>query len=192
MIHQENLSEKAWYRLLKVVYIGIWCVALFLLVVISWSNKPSQVSDFDNAYVLCSNGTKYNLVKNNINRFELYYDDSEDSKRVLRACQDNVNIQNKLTGKIESVRPDKLHLYGLANLPLPSSKNYTVEFPEKTVGSWDSVVLWFACGFIAIFAVIETLKTIVLYVLGIHIWRGGLWYGVVFLDAVLNGKEKKK
>lgn len=186
-----DLTNKAWWRLLKVVYIGLWCISLFLLVVISWSNKPRQVKDFDNGYVLCSNGTKYGLAKNNIDRTELYYDSSDETKRVLRSCQDNVNIQNKLTGNIESVRPDELYVYGLANLPLPSTKNFALEYPEKTVGSWDSVFLWFAVGFISVFTVIETVKTILLYVLGIHIYRGGLWYGVVFLDAILNGKKEE-
>ena len=131
-------------------------------------NKPRQVSDFDRGYILCSNGTEYGLVENNIDRFELYDDYSNESKRVMRACQDDVN--------------------GIE--PLPTVKNYTVEYPKKTVGSWDSVVLWLAVGFIVLFAVIETIKTIVLYVLGIHIWRGGLWYGVLFLDNILNGTNK--
>ena len=64
------------------------------------------------------------------------------------------------------------------------NRNYYVRLYFDSYGSWGNVFTYLAVGFLIAFGIIETVKTIVLYIMGISVWKGGLQYAIIFIASL--------
>lgn len=174
-IRDDKLNKKAWWRFLKVIYIGLYLVALFMVSIFAYWNRPQTYESYTQVTINCDNGKQYTFKPS------IYF--AWDSK-------------GKFTGQ-EMDYTKKVCVYGLEakNMetlqPVPDQK-FTVSPLMENKGSWWSVAKTFAISFGIFFVIMEILKTAFLYILGVGVWRGGLFYGLVFMVAMFKGDTEEE
>jgi len=173
----ENLNQKMWWRFLKVVYVVLWIIALLIVSSLGYSELPRKSIDFGRAEFECSNKTTWTFYPTN----PVYVLDSPnltapDEEDIRKTCMYDNNWRKN---------PNQL------SAPLPE-KNYTLHYVYNTYGGLDKLFATVVIGFIISFIVIEAFKSAILYVLGISIWRGGLFYLILFLASFNGDKQATK
>jgi len=86
----EELNAKWWYRLIKVIYVGLFVLAL-LLVVIGAFSKYGPKFDAQKTYVSCNNGTNINPKDYGVNLYSEFIW-TDDDKKLNFACLSNKDI----------------------------------------------------------------------------------------------------
>ncbi|EKD86569.1 MAG: hypothetical protein ACD_37C00234G0008 [uncultured bacterium] len=73
-----NLSEKIWYRIIKVIYIIIFLFALCVAGALTYENKPELIINTEKSYLQCDKSKEKNLVyyfnKNSIYSWDIAND----------------------------------------------------------------------------------------------------------------------
>lgn len=144
----EELSQKWWYRLLKVVYIGSYLLALIFIIAVASEAWPTTYTDTYNSLIKCINGNTYTAGVNGISI-------ASDGGFILPS---------------EEIDARKLCEYGIVNDYLgsystPPSKNYEIQTVPVTTGSWKEVLKIFAIGVVIGVLVLEAVRRVFLYVL---------------------------
>jgi hypothetical protein len=138
----DELEKKAWYRAVKVIYIGLLALVIFIILFVSFETMPERKIDGDKSTISCYNGKSYSAERNSIylygNISELSYSDDEHA-RIL--CEYNTTSYYSNYGYI--------------------SKNYTFlpAYSEPDYGSW----FWYVFLSFLILWVVNTLIRISLY-----------------------------
>jgi len=176
MIKESKLSTYWWWRLLVVIYAISYIVILLISCIIGYSNQPYSVDDYSKRYAECANGQKYDLDKY---RDAIFYDGSNDDKTMRIWCAGNYDITTK-EGEKKSVPAYDLPKYGY-KLPDITEVNYSIKLPQKINGSEWNVIKWFLITYIVGSIVLEFVKSLILYIMGLNIWRGFMvWYVRLF------------
>lgn len=162
--------EKSWiWRLLIVLYAGVYLYVVFLAVLASLEQWPHNELDPKLTNAVCSNGKTINLSKNGISEYDLTKGSKED-KMLHQGCYTltRPTIQPGEKLPIESLWDQEATIYTI--------QRYTV-----TKGHIGFVILYFLGAFLVGFLFVEAVKTAILYVLGVSIWRGGIAYAINLL-----------
>lgn len=144
----EKLSQKWWYRLLKVAYVGGYIAALLLIILISTDAWPNTYTDTYNSLIKCKNGNTYAAGVNGISI-------TSDGGFILPS---------------EEVDARKLCEYDIINDYLgtyatPPSKNYEIQTVSTNTGSWREVIKIFAIGVVISVLILEVARRVFLYIL---------------------------
>jgi len=176
MSNESLILSKWWWRALKVIYIFMWIVSILLLISIAYSARPHKVQN-------------YSRININCNKKENSFNFSPSGG--LFTTLDDLNWT-----KDEEELATKSCEYGLHRndyAQLPSvARNYTVSLYFDAFGSWNDVFIILSVGLLIAFILIETFKTIILYIIGISIWRGMLLYGLLLLISIFSSNNKPK
>lgn len=185
-----DLGQKAWYRLLKVVYFAAYILALSVIGSFAYTLRPTQVVDYEHSTISCSSGDAYPLrrVSDPCRSKEDFSEGSrcDDVTRVLCAYGQGTEALGKaikekypqyaylsdadlgklVLGKfLKGVFTDFLFLQQLDNpVPIPGEKNYAIEFTYETRGGWDVAIRGTLRGIALILVVFELLRRTFLYV----------------------------
>ncbi len=164
MKHQGNLSEKMWWRALKAVYVLAWLASLTLVGLLSYMQHPVTSEDLYNIRIVCDNKKTYKFEPKKLDSIlhKVYFTDSE--KEYLKKLCAYGNDGTNLTVSVLNT-------------------NFKTERLYNNYGSWESVLLYAVVGFAFIFVVLEAIKSILLYILGIPLYKGGLKYLVEIVNS---------
>ena len=170
MINENALNDKAWWRFLKVVYIFIWSISLLFIIVFLWSAsylRPHLDKDIPNSSIICDSGNKY------VN----HYEDKTTGETITY-------VENLESINFSWNKEDKDKITTLCQ------SGFKVEYAYKKAGSWWEFfkTAFLVCLFF--FAVIEIIKSALLYILGINVYRGVLKYVLLSLAACFHNENK--
>jgi|GEM_PF-4661821 len=162
--------EKSWiWRLLIVLYAGVYLYVAFLAALASLEQWPHKEQDPKLTNAVCSNGKTINLSRNDIYEYDLTNGSKED-KMLRQGCY---------TLTRPTVQPgEKLPIESLWD---KEATTYTIQRYTVSKGHIGFVALYFLGAFLVGFLVVEAVKTVVLFVMGVSIWRGGIAYAINFL-----------
>lgn len=172
-----DLNKKAWWRFLKVVYIAVWLLAIFIVGVIAYFELPySEVSYYWVGFK-CNNGESWNFRPSK----PVYVLDDPDF-----SDDDEENARKTCVYGGEWMK-NKEHK--AASLP---DKNYTLHHIYDNYGSserfwWTAVI-----GFAVIFIMIETIKSAALYVMGLPIYIGMTQHVMRLLKKIFIEEDPDK
>lgn len=176
MKNQENLSEKAWYRFLKVFYVLAYLVCFAVVAFIGYIGwHEYNWNDMSSIKVICDNKKVYKFTPS----------------------QDFYSIDKVYFNAKEEVYVKRLCAYGVGQtsnetLPFVLERNYKIDYITHHEGSWKKVIFYTAIGWLVAYLIIEAVKSMLLYVLGVSIWRGGLLYGLLFISEMFKNDKKTK
>lgn len=88
---KEDLLNKWYYRLIKVIYIFFHVIIISILFLVAYNERPKVITDYENSKIFCSNGTK--IVGENTS---LYYISSSDEKRFNDMCKVREKLANDI------------------------------------------------------------------------------------------------
>lgn len=168
----ENLNHKAWWRFLKVIYVGVYVFFTLFVLFIAYLERPQQVGSNYNNQLICDNGASF-TQRNSNNHLELLKPGSQEDIWARRICQYGETEEYKLVDRY----------------PTSENKNFRVELASKIVGSWQDFFKVLGIGLVIIFTAIELIKSAVLYILGISVWKGMLLYLIMFLASFNKDKN---
>jgi energy-coupling factor transporter transmembrane protein EcfT len=148
-----ELNNKWWYRLLKVVYLIVLIAGILFIVLMVYSSNGPQ---FDNnaSYIKCSNGKEVQLKSNDI---FLYYDflSPGDQKIAEGKCFDGmISSSTDEFGKVK---------YKIAS-ETDNSRKYNL-VSVYTERNWSEIFLYILIGCFSLIAVFETIRRIFYYVI---------------------------
>lgn len=168
-------EDKAWYRFLKVIYILTWIVAFMIIGLITYLQHPYESTNYYKIGFKCNNGKSWEFSPtNSVYNLENPGFNSSDEENVRKTCEYGNDYRNN---------PDQL----TAALP---EKNYTLYHLYDHYGSSNGMGWALFISFLISFILIEGIKSAILYIIGVHIWRGGLLYLIKFLATF--GKNGNK
>lgn len=159
-------ENKAWYRLLKVIYILVWIIAFIIIGFITYLQHPYSSINYYKIGYTCNSGKSWEFYPTN-SVYDLTnpgFTDS-DEENVRKTCEYGVDYKNN-TQQLSA--------------PLPA-KNYTLYFIYDNYGSSNGMGWALFISFFVLFIVIEGVKSAILYIIGIPVLRGGLLYLLKFL-----------
>lgn len=147
----KNLENKVLYRLIKVAYVLIFILISAFFVLTGWFAKPKAIVDDDNSYINCTLGKSYVLGNVNLHvysvtdtQIEPYY---EKEARILCAY----GVLNDYSSNYR-------------NIQAPSYQNYTLRLQKKTIGSWESAILWWVLGVGGSYIVLNIIRETLNYI----------------------------
>lgn len=175
MIEQNSILNKWWYRALKVLYIFAWLISIVFVFFIAYSAGPRKVQSYSMVNVTCiQEGTSFDYSPTD--SFFTSIDDIDwtnaDEAHAKESCDYGLYIKDYT--KSASV-----------------GRNFTVDLKYTTYGSWKDAFITLGIGLLTVFAVIEVIKTAVLYILGVSIWRGMFLYLLLFLASMHSGGKEE-
>lgn len=172
MIKEHELSEKWWWRALKVAYILVWLAAFSLIGIIAFTNRPQTTQDSNEVIIKCESGKSYRHTLANyfFGREPNWSKEEVEQLKRLCAYGDNDTLDS----------------------PAIAENNFTYELAYNNYGSWESVLKVLGLGILISLFIIEGVKSIVLYILGIHVFRGMLWYIFIFIVGMFIKDGKKE
>lgn len=141
-LHFEN---KAWFRLIKVLYIVLSLMTSFFLVAITFDYMPRKQIDKDLTTIKCDNGKTYSLDKNNISVSGAALYGFEDAHAKILCKYDTIDFINlRYAGFIE--------------------KNYTLK-PVYISPNYDNWFFISIIAFVIAWLVLKFIKIIGLYII---------------------------
>lgn len=156
MIREARLQSSWWWRGLKVFYIFIWLIAFSITGFIAYMQRPQLVEDDSKINVNCQ--IESNSFWDYSSNYNTLAPDPSMDALYRKECQYGLNKND----------------YSL--LPDVAKNNFNISTYYDSEGStssvWDIVIV----GFIASFIIIELIKTVFLYIIGMDIWRGFLGF----------------
>lgn len=191
------LERKVWWRFSKVIYISVYICLLLFGISLIYTMEPYKVIDQDNSYIICNNGDKFifESILNPLSRSrsrlfssDLNFPFNDDEMRTLCERPGNkYEIRNKRTGEVRIIDQSETSYYGITpkKTDVTTSRDYTVYMVYKMEGSWNkAVITGLTVAFTGVF-LIEIVKTILLYIIGIGIDKGVLGYLINIIRAIL-------
>ncbi len=165
-------ENKAWYRFLKVIYVLVWLIAFLIIGFITYLQRPYSSINYYKIGWNCTNGKSWEFSPAN-SVYDLAnpgFTDA-DEENVRKTCEYGNDYRNN---------PEQLK----ASLP---AKNYTLYNIYDHYGSSNGMGWSLFISFFVSFIIIEGVKSAILYIIGVPVWRGGLLYLLKFL-ATFNKK----
>ena len=150
----DNLENKAWYRLLKVLYAIAFAVGIFITIFISISTIPKKFIDSEFSTIKCANGKIYPLRANN-----LYL--SLDNSQLFSNEDKNARI-------LCSLGTNDYYAYSKVVI---KDKNYILNAVYNT----PNYISWLIYSLLSLFAVWVALKMLKIGVLYIAIGKKPNW-----------------
>jgi hypothetical protein len=172
MTNEADLQSKWWWRALKAIYVLAWAFALLGLTLLAYFERPQQTPSSLSINIDCTK--------------------KENSESVNTFISSSADIQDPtFFGQQTEQQIRKDCEYGGKNIdyskyPDIPTRNFTVRTYLDKSGSW----WYFPIGFLILFTVIETIKTIILYIIGVGVLRGMLLYGLMFINEMLKSNKK--
>lgn len=173
---EENLNSKPLWRFLKVVYILAWLFGFLVIGMSTWFARPYKSESFSKLGFTCAsnnqswefepNGTFYDLQNTRL--------EQSDITNIKKTCAYGADWYQNEASRLAPVPDQKYSLHNVYN----------------SYGSWGGLALAFGISSIGVFVVIETVKSIVLYIAGISVWRGMLLYGLLLLAEMFKNDKK--
>lgn len=165
-----SLSDKWWWRALKAVYVLVWVVSLSFLAIIGYFGRPQQTPSDYWINIDCykkENNWRFNPSLPFTSQTDVKFTYSEEDY-VKKVCEYGLN------------KGDYAQFQSVPN------SNYYVRTYFDRYGSWT----YFPVGFLVAFVLIEAVKTMLLYIMGINVWRGMLLYGLLFVASIFSNDKK--
>jgi len=157
---------------MKVIYILVWLISFSAIALISYGSRPYTVKDNYYVTINCDSGNSYkHRLTNGFygDTPDFTYDETEQLKKV---CAYGLNDDNITKPAIDTV-------------------NFKYDFLYNSYGSWKGVITSIAVGFLIAFIVIEGVKSMLLYIIGLGVWRGMLLYTLFFLAGMLTSNKER-
>lgn len=170
MIDEQILKGKWWWRALKAIYVLTWIVTLLGLTLLAYFERPQQTLSSYWINIDCTkkeNSWRFTPSLSFTSQVDVRFTFSEEDY-VKKVCEYGLN------------KGDYTQFQSVTN------SNYTVRNYFDKSGSW----WYFPIGFLVLFTVIETIKTIILYIVGVSVWRGMLLYGLIMINDMLKNDKK--
>lgn len=142
-----ELKYKVWYRILKVIYVGLYAILLLLVISISYASKPYLSIDYKRSMLMCDNHDIYVLGDT-----YLFPNDSGNLDYLTEQ-----NMARSICAHGIAAR------YNFGNAP--TYKNYSISIQHKTEGSWRSVVENVLISSVIISIIMEVIRRVALYIL---------------------------
>lgn len=143
----DTLNNKAWYRLIKVLFIFLYIIILALVIKLNVDDeKPRQVLDSYNTTISCRGGTTYKAGESGI----VFSSESDLSwkNRLKEFCMSSKLLPNEYIKPLDYV-----------------NQNYDINFAHKEVGSWGGALLnAFFAAFVFVF-IFEIIRRAFYYVI---------------------------
>lgn len=149
----ENLEKKAWYRFFKLLYVFAYVLAVSVVLLIGYSELPTEYIDSHNSVIRCANGKEYSAGASSIYATGSGQLDASDDVKATKLCEDifdraAVDFHPPMAGKevpLEDI-PEELRYKAGAEVPLGfvadiSVKNYTF-IPLKAVRGSYATLFW--------------------------------------------------
>lgn len=179
----ENLEEKAWFRLAKIIYLGLFGIALIAVSLIAYFQKPTRQIDMSKSVIVCSNNKRFPAVENGIYIWDLNigdvgqkgmdYSKLEVNREKAKAAGYTDQEIDDYLRRVESLGPNRFIIEEADISPSAREKvkevcdsNYTLEVAYNVKGSWGKVALYFFGGLGVLYFVFEPIKRVFLYVVG--------------------------
>ena len=172
MIDEYKLLEKWWWRALKAIYVLVWLATFSLIALTAYSSRPYTTQDNYYIGINCNSGQSYKHFL-----ADSYYGDKP------TFTNEEVDQLNRLCAYGKNASPDS---------PAITETNFKYDILYNNYGSWKAVAISIGVGFLVALILIEGIKSIVLYVLGVHVWRGMWVYVTLFLLGMFNNDNKKE
>lgn len=171
----EDLEEKAWYRIAKVLYGLGWLLVILLAGITFIITKPNPGVDLSKSTVTCDNGKSFSL-----STMQGYYSsqdkflDEEDNLRIVIACEikqfsDETLMQMRQQTSSDYEYKTELQKRGLEltkRMAALGAPEYKLNFVEKNLNSeWVNSLLWVLAIFAGSAVLLDLIKKITLYIL---------------------------
>ena len=157
-----ELETKAWFRLLKLMFV-ITYMATFILVVLFFTyNKPYSIIDDFNSIIVCDNGVRYRALENGVDPEQALFgvgttiSREEFNKRYSQQSQEFLT-SNKSKATLLCLGDKQVHF-------IPDVAPYKVEIVKKTVGNWGSFIGYTALVLFVIVIIFELIKRSFFYI----------------------------
>ena len=176
-MNPSKIEQSAVWRLLKVIYIGLYLIVVSFAVLINWEERPHSVKKIDEVVMNCENGKQYPFRPDTPSYFYSLEGVKFTPWQRIVAVQtcagewDSINSMPDESANTKGEEVDALVAKGYE-----PDWNFTIDYAYENKGGWQQAIKNFAILFIISFAIIEAVKSALLYILGISIWRGGLGY----------------
>ena len=166
----EDLEEKAWYRIAKVLYGIGWFFVIFIALSTIYALQPNTYTDTDKSYITCLDGTRYNLDGIEYNSIQESLTPEGDKKAKaacikLQAYPEEIkaaNDQARQAGYSENQIAQLSYEYTMKANP---SNVYKLILIESTNGSWGNAFIWaIGVGMVG-YVALELIKKTVMYIL---------------------------
>lgn len=159
MTSENSLQEKWWWRALKVIYIFVWLISIGIAGFWGYSERPQRIP------------SDWRIDINCVNKTNSFWDSA------------STNGVNGILTPDEEILYRKECQYGLkvsdyVAYPTVSTRNFTISPYYNSMGNANAAWARFWVGLVISLVVIETIKSIFLYIMGIRVWRGLLtpWF----------------
>jgi|AntRauTorcE11897_2_1112592.scaffolds.fasta_scaffold10794_3 hypothetical protein len=169
----QELNEKAWYRLLKVVYVLSLAIALMFPAIVPYVSMAPEY-DKENSYVLCDNGRKLLYEEHKLNRdyisslsannfkFQCLYEDTglnTEELAILQYGKDSGQSLDDAKVAIEEYRKEKFNNEQVVLM----DDNYTFIAVYET-RNWPLIIISTMGGILATLLLFELTRRIFYYV----------------------------
>ncbi len=168
--NKEDLEEKVWYRVVKVLYgIGWLFVILFALLTI-YVLQPNTYTDMDKSYITCLDGTKYNLNGVDYNSIQKRLT-SEGDRKAKTACigrqayPEETKMRIERAGQLGWSEDEIAKFANQDMMEANPSSVYQVSFVQSTNGSWRNAFTWAIAVAVVGYVALELIKKTVMYIL---------------------------
>lgn len=171
-----RLENKVLFRFIKVIYYISFIVTSFLFLSIGWSARPRQVIDNSASYFVCNNSDisgmsysdqdrvmfdKIGVRAKSVDGIGLDYE-SDNSIKTFCSEDKKTLIRNRDTGEQREVHFNELKNYNIeANL---DKIEYDFKLNYSYTNGWDEVISWWVLGIGGSFALITTIRNVILYI----------------------------
>lgn len=156
-MEKNKLESKAWFRLVKVLFIFTYLLTLLVIFIFAYYSRPQSIIDTYNSKIICDNGKKYLAGENNIEVFKVkyaidgYYETEKDKVSLLCLGYEHGFVPDFITDAEMSKIENKNQLY-------------KIEIVNKSDGSWWSYIGYIILALFTASLIFEIIRRTFLYI----------------------------